>query len=328
MKQRNICIAGLGAIGSVLAARLGARGHRMSALARGKTLEHMRAHPLIVRDVEGEFATRVCVEPSEMGQQDVVFLCCKSHDLPSLAPQVAPLVGDRTIIVPAINGIPWWFMTGVDAAGADAPIAAVDPRGDLATHLPTHAVVGSVVYISATVEGVGLVRSTTPHRMIIGEIQGDWDPSDRERLDLVGDMLRDAGISVEVATVLRDEIWTKILGNLSAGPLSVLTRATLGEIYSNAELFGVARQVMNEIMTVAAAYQARLTLSPDRFVAMAKRYAEVKTSMLQDIERNRPLELAAIADAVIELGARQGIEMPTTRLLTLLARQFSSRQSH
>lgn len=323
----NVCIAGLGAIGSVLASRLGARGHRIAALARGMTLEHLRDQPVIVRDVDGEFVTRVCVEPSDMGPQDVIFLCCKSHDLPNLAPQVAPLVGDRTIIVPAINGIPWWFMAGVDAPGAESPIAAVDPRGDLARYLPTRAVVGSVVYISAMVEGVGVVRSTTPHRMIIGDIQGGGCSPDSERLDLVGGLLRDAGISVEVAPVLRDEIWTKILGNLSAGPLSVLTRATLGEIYSNAELSGVARQVMNEIMTVAAAYQARLTLSPDRFMAMAKGYADVKTSMLQDIEKNRPLELAAIADAVMELGARHGIEMPTTRLLTLLARQLSSRQS-
>lgn len=314
----RVCIVGAGAIGCTLAARLAGSGQPVSLLARGATLAAIRANGVRLHDLDGEHAASVEASDScaELGEQDLVFLCTKAPALAGLLPTLAPLIGAQTAVVPVVNGVPWWYFHGEAGRFAGHRVNSVDPDGRLAGALDMEHLLGCVVFITAQVEAPGVVRSNNPHLMILGE------PTNRlsERLERVRALIEGAGIEARATDRIRDQLWTKIIANLTSNPLSVVTGATLEQLYGLPELRAVVAKILNEALLVAAAYGARVSIDPQTFMELGAGMGPVRTSMLQDYEQGRPLELAAIGDAVVELAGYQGLSMPTTQDILTLAR--------
>lgn len=328
----RISIVGAGAIGTTIAVRLAMADHHVSVLARGATLQAIRERGLRLHDLEGTHTARPAAsdDPAALGPQDIVFVCTKTTALAEVLPLLGPMLGPDTIVVPAINGFPWWFSdgsSGSSSGGAGAqperrPLATLDPDGVLARAVPAAQLVGCVVYITAETLAPGVVRANNPHRLIVGEIDHRASP----RAQQLAVVLSGAGIATEATASIRDVVWTKVLSNLSSNPLSVLTGATLEQIYGLPSMRPLVKKILGEAMLTAAAYGARLPFDPDTFIARGAGMGAVRTSMLQDYEAGRPLELAAIGDAVLELAARKGIPMETTADIIALARLRSERR--
>ncbi len=313
----RLCIAGVGAIGTTLAARLAAAGHDVAVIARGATLEAIRAEGLVLEDRDGVHRVRVGAGDAEaIGVRDIVFVCAKAQDQWALTGATLATIGPDTTVVPIVNGIPWWYFEGEPGRHAGRAVESVDPGGRLKAVMPLDRTIGAVTYVTAERTGPGAARSTNPLRMVIGAI--DHRPS--ERAETVARVLRSAGIATEVSPRIRDPLWTKVIGNITSNPLSVLTGATLREIYTDPTLGLVARQLLEEALVTAAAHGARMELDPDAFLAMGAGMGDIRTSMLQDYEHGRPLELAAIGDAVAELAELKGLAMPRTRTILDLVR--------
>jgi 2-dehydropantoate 2-reductase len=313
----RICIAGAGAIGGTLAARLAASGHTVSMLARGKTLEALLANGLHLTDLHGRTQVRVAAsDRPEFGIQDVIFVCAKSQDLPGLLPQLAPLMDAGTTVVPTNNGVPWWYFYREGGRFEGEPVHAVDPGGRMRSRVPDAQVVGSVLFITAEVASPGVIVSSNPHLIVLGEPSGEMTA----RLDNIRAALEGAGIEARATDRIRDKVWTKIIANLSSNPLSVVTHATLEQLYGQPELSAVVSQIMREVLLVAGSYGARVDIDPLKFLELGRAMGPFRTSMLQDLERGRPLEIAAIGDAVLELAQRFDLPMPITRTVLSLAR--------
>jgi len=308
----RICIAGAGAVGGVLAVQLAKAGHEVSVLARGQTLTAIQTHGLQLND---EAPVRLAArEKADGGPVDVLFIAVKAHSLEALLPEVTSLIGPDTIVVPAINGIPWWYFAGVQGPFMGEVVRAVDPEGKILSAIDWRCIVGAVVYFTAEAPRPGLVLSRPPYRFILGE------PNDMssERLHSLCSVLRKAGLDAVASERIRDDIWTKLVANLASNPLSVVAHASLGEIFGRSELREAVLAVMREAMLVGACYGARFAADPLRLMEVGRLKGAFKTSTLQDYERRRPLELSGMGDAVLELAARFAIPMPTTRLLLSL----------
>lgn len=313
----RICIAGAGAIGGTLAVRLSAAGHQVSVLARGQTLQTIRERGLTLHDLHGTTHARpVASQLPEFGIQDVIFLCAKSQDMSALLPQIAPMVGEGTVVIPTSNGVPWWYFHREGGRFDGETVKAVDPDGALARAVPLAQLIGSVLFITAEVESPGVIRSVNPHLMVLGEPSGEMS----ERLLRVRAAVEAAGIEARATDRIRDKLWTKIIANISTNPLSVITQGTLQQLYGLPELREVVSQIMRETLLVASSHGARVDIDPLTFVQLGEAMGAFRTSMLQDLERGRPLELAAIGDAVLEMAERYAIPMPITRAVVSLAR--------
>ncbi len=321
----RLCIVGAGAIGCTLAARLVAAGQPVNMLARGDTLAALRQNGVCLKDLDGEHRGPVNAsnDCATLGEQDLLFICTKAPALASLLPSLAPLIGATTIVIPVVNGVPWWYFHGVQGRFAEHQVHAVDPNGALSTALDLDRVLGCVVFITAETEAPGVARSNNPHLMILGE------PNERmsERLEWARALIAKAGIEARATERIRDQLWTKIIANLSSNPLSVITGATLEELYGKTELKSVVAKILQETLLTAAAYGARINFDPQTFMELGAGMGPVRTSMLQDYEQGRPLELAAIGDAVVELAGYQGLSMPTTQDILTLAR-YRGAQAH
>jgi 2-dehydropantoate 2-reductase len=316
-EPERICIAGTGAIGGVLAARLAAAGHRVSVLARGATLQAIQAHGIRLTDMHGKLTANVAAsDRAEFGQQDIVFVAVKAHDLPAMLAQIAPLIGPQTIVVPATNGIPWWYFHREGGRFDGSTVRAVDPDGRLPELLPLPHVLGCVVFITAEQNAPGEIVSSSPHKLILGEPSNELSA----RLTRVCAVLEGAGIEARASGRIRDHVWTKLAANLTSNPLSVVTEAGLGDLFGRRELHDVVIGIIDEAKRVASAYGARIEIEPKRFLEMGAALGSFRTSMLQDFERGRPLEIAAIGDAALELAGRHDIPMPITRTVLSLAR--------
>lgn len=314
----KVCIAGAGAIGCTLAARLQASGQPVNVLARGATLEALRSNGICLTDLDGEH--RVTVNASDrcddFGVQDFVFVCTKAQSLASLLPTLAPLIGRNTVVVPMINGVPWWYFYAEGGRFDGQTVASVDPDGGLTQALPLSCVIGCVVFITAQAVSPGVVHSANPHLIVFGEPSGELT----SRLETLRAMVEQTGIEARGVDRIRDTLWTKILANLTSNPLSVVAEGTLDQIYASPGLKQIVVKMLHEGLAVAAAYGARVNFDPHTFLELAAGMGPVKTSMLQDYEKGLPLELAAIGDAVLELAQRMGIDMPVTRDILSLAR--------
>jgi len=318
----RIGVAGAGAIGCTLAARLRLAEMDVSLLARGRTLATLQAQGIHLVDLEGEHRVAVnATAVAEGGPRDVVFLCSKSQDLPALAAQVQPWIGAETLIVPLVNGVPFWFFHRQGGRFDGQAVHAVDPQGELARLLPPDQVIGAVTFITAETLSAGDVVSRTPHLLMLGEL--DAQPGITDRLQRLCAVIGGAGVEARPMEQIRDKLWTKLIANLTSNPLSVVSGATLGEIYSRDDLLANVREVMNEVMLVSACYGARLQFDPIEFVRLGAEMGEVRTSMLQDHLRGRPLELAAIGDAVVELADRYDLPMTATRALLARTREVA-----
>ena len=316
--QLQVCVAGAGAIGCTLAARLQAGGQPVNVLARGATLAALKQNGIELSDLDGVHRVQVnaSARAEDFGVQDVVFVCTKAQSLPSILPSLAPLVGPETVLVPMVNGVPWWYFHAEGGRFDGEPVQVVDPDGVLAAAVPLSRVIGCVVFITAQSSAPGIVTSNNPHLIVFGEPSGELTP----RLERLRAMVERAGIEARGVDRIRDTLWTKILANLTSNPLSVVAGATLEQLYSLPELKSIVVKMLHEGLTVAAAYGARVNFDPHTFIELAAGMGPVKTSMLQDYEKGLPIELAAIGDAVIELAGRMGIDMPVTRDVLALAR--------
>lgn len=321
LRDLQICVAGPGAIGLTLAARLSVGGFRVAVIARNESLHAIRESGIRLIDREGDHTFRVDVgSASAFPKQDILFLCPKSQDMPALANAVRSVVGADTIIVPVINGIPWWYFEGEAGAWAGRHVRSVDPDGSLKSIFRSSQIIGTTTVITAERVQPGFAKTFNPLQMTIGEINNEISP----RLERLAAVLQMSGIDVQITWRIRDAVWTKVVRNLISNPVSAVTGATLRENFGDGYLAEVSRQMLYEVLPVIAAYGARLETDPNTILAAGRKMGDVKTSMLQDLERGAPLELAAICDAVLELAALHGISMPVTQAITGLAR-FRSR---
>jgi len=315
----TFAIAGAGAIGAYLGARLARAGVEVTLLARGPNLRALEQRGVRVLSPDGDFQARpkVVADPAHAGPVEVVILGVKAHSLTELAPRLGPLLGPDTVVVSTQNGIPWWWHF------EGRPLERVDPGGDISAAIEPRRVVGSLVYFSSELVEPGVVRHLEGNRISLGEPDG----SRSDRCRRIAEALIAAGLRCPVTTRLRQEIWVKLLGNAALNPLSALTRATLAEIARDPGVSALARSMMAEVESVAARLGIELPVSIDQRMAGAEKVGDHKTSMLQDLEAGRPMELEAIVGAVIEVGERLGLPMTHTRAVYACARLLAEKSS-
>ena len=304
-------IAGAGAIGGYLGARLARAGYDVTLFARGPHLRAMQERGLRVLSEDGDFEVhpRVIGSLAEAGHQDVIFLGVKAHGLTALAPQVQPLIDENTTVVSTQNGVPWWYFQAHAGELTGLHLERVDPGGVIAAAIPAERVVASIAYFATDIPEPGVIRHTEGNRLSLGEPDGTRS----DRCKAIAEALIKAGMRCPVTQKIRTEIWVKILGNVAFNPISALTRATLVQMAQDSEVEPVVRGIMTEVEAVAAKMGIEMPISIDQRIAGAAKVGEHKTSMLQDLEAGRPMELEAVVGAVVELGERLGVPMPHTR---------------
>jgi len=298
-------IVGAGAIGGYLGACMAKAGEDVTLFARGAHLLAIKDHGLRVIGGAGggggdfEVHPKIIGSLSGAGTFDVIFLGVKAHGLTQLAPQLKPLIGDETTVVSLQNGIPWWY----------SHLDSVDPGGTITASIDPASVVGSLVYLATEIAEPGVIRHIEGNRISLGEPDGTRS----ERCRAIADALIHAGLRCPVTARLREEIWVKLLGNVAFNPISALTRATLAQMARDPAVRAVVRSIMTEVAAVANKQGMELPISIEQRIAGAEKVGEHKTSMLQDLEAGRPLEIEPVVGAVLELGEQLGVDMPCTR---------------
>jgi 2-dehydropantoate 2-reductase len=320
----RVCVVGAGAVGGLIGARLAASGHTTAALARGRTLEALRSHGWRLRTADGEIGGLVTAsdDPAALGPQDVVLLTVKAHALPALAPTLGPLIGSDTTVVPAINGVPWWFFDGAGGDFDGLRLRAVDPDGAVAAAIPTARVVGCVVHLSASAPEPGLARHHAGDGLILGEPAGGAPSA---RVAALAELLGKAGFTVTVSPRIQQDIWYKLWGNMTMNPISALTGATADRILDDELVNGFVRAVMGEAAAIGARIGFPIAQSAEDRNQVTRRLGAFKTSMLQDAEAGRPLELDAMVTVVREIAQATGTPVPYMDALLGLTR-LSARQ--
>jgi 2-dehydropantoate 2-reductase len=316
----RIGIFGAGAIGGLLAARLAhAAAAEVTVVARGAHLAAMQADGLrLISGGESILTHPRCVaDAAEAGVQDYVFVTLKAHALSAAAPAIARMMGPGSALVTAVNGVPYWYFHGLDGPWRDRRVASVDPGGVVWATLPPAQAIGCVVYPAAEVIAPGVVEHTYGDRFTLGEPDG----SRSARVERLAGALQAAGFKAPVRPRIRDEIWVKLWGNMAFNPLSALTCATLDRLTGRPDLRAVARAMMLEGQAVAEALGVRFAIDVDRRIAGAAEVGAHRTSMLQDLERGRPMEIDALLGAVVELGQLAGVATPTCELVLALLRE-------
>lgn len=316
----RVCIVGAGAIGGWLGARLAAgTDARVGAVARGATLGALDAHGwrLLSGDELVSGPVLVSDRPAALGEQDLVIITVKGYSLPSLAPSLTPLLGPSTVVLPFMNGVPWWFGEGTVLAGE--PLEAVDPGGRIGATLPTSSVLGGVVHASCSVVEPGLVRHVMGNGLIVGEPAGGGS----ERVEQVRELLRAAGFDVTVSADVRTDIWYKLWGNMTMNPVSALTGATADLVLADPQVREFSSGAMREAAAIGARIGCPIDQTPEDRHAITVRLGAFKTSMLQDVEAGRPIELDALVGVVHELGERLGVPTPNVSALLGLTRVFA-----
>jgi 2-dehydropantoate 2-reductase len=283
----------------------------------------MRDRGLRVVSPDGDFDVRpdVAGDLKSIGRADVVLLGVKAHSLTALAPQLRPLFGGETVVVSMQNGIPWWYFQGDGGELEGLRLERVDPGGLIAAAIEPRRIVASIAYFSTDIVEPGVIHHTEGNRITFGELDG----SRTERCRTIAETLIAAGFRCPITTRIRHEIWVKLLGNVAFNPASALTRATLVELVRHPEMSALIRAVMLETEAVAAKLNIQLPVSIEQRMAGAEKVGAHKTSMLQDLEAGRPMELEAVVGAVVELGERLGIAMPATRALYACAKLLDER---
>jgi 2-dehydropantoate 2-reductase len=307
----RVAVLGAGAIGAYVGAALARAGTDVHLVARGAHLEALRRDGVRVLSPRGDFAARppATDDPREIGPVDVVFLGLKANSYASAGPLLEPLMHDRTAVVAAQNGIPWWYFHGLDGPYAGHRIEAVDPDGAVSRVIAPERAIGCVVYAGTELEGPGVVRHLEGTRFTIGEPDGSISP----RCVEFSEAMIAGGLKCPVDEQVRDEIWVKLMGNVAFNPLSALTRSTLATMCRHEPTRQLVTSMMEETLEIAHAVGAHPSVSIERRLAGAERVGEHKPSTLQDLEAGKPLELAALIDAVVELADLTGIDAPCLR---------------
>jgi 2-dehydropantoate 2-reductase len=307
----KFAIVGAGATGGFLGARLARAGVEVTLIARGGHLAAMRERGVTVRSGGEEFTAHPeCTDDlAAIGGAEVVFLTLKTHSLPALAPAIGAALAPGACVVGAQNGIPWWYFP-------DRHLESVDPGGVIASSIPYPAVLGCIVYPATRIVEPGLIEHVEGNRFTLGEPDG----SRSERVQAIAAVLIGAGLKAPVQPRIRNEIWLKLLGNATLNPVSALTRATLEQIITSAATHDLVRTLMEEVDAVARALGIEVPLSVDKRIEGAAATGGHKTSMLQDLEAGRPLEVEALLGAVVELADGAGVAVPSLRTVYGLAK--------
>jgi 2-dehydropantoate 2-reductase len=313
----RVTVIGLGAIGGMLAGGFAAGGAEVSAVVRGATLAALRRDGLVLRDgpAERRVPVRAAEDPAALPAADLLVLGLKGQDLPGALPAIRAALGPGTRILSAQNGVPWFFTHGLGGPLDGAVLESVDPGGMLAAALPPDRVLPMVVHAAASVEAPGVVRLAKADRLPVG-----GEPAAR---DAVVEALRRGGLPAGASDAIREEIWRKLWGNSNMNPLSALSRATLSDLLDDEGVRGLAEAMMREMDAIGGRIGLPPLGDPAARIAVTRRIGAFRTSMLQDLEAGRPLELGPIIGALVEMADRVGQPAPVTRgvfgLVRLLA---------
>jgi len=324
----KFAVVGAGAIGGYLGAKLSLAGEEVTFIARNRNLEAINAHgfKLILEDGSEEHApaVRAVQDMADAGPQDVVLLTLKAHQLRDVLPQLRELFGPQTMVVTMLNGVPWWYFHKLAGPFEGRAVASVDPDGAIAATIEPERIIGSVVYPASELLAPGVVKVIEGNRFSLGEL----DNSRSERIEALSQTLMRAGFKSPVSRDIRGEIWLKLWGNLSFNPISALTHATLEDICLFPPTRELAASMMREAQAVGEALGVQFKIPLDKRIAGAQAVGAHKTSMLQDVEQGRALELAALVGAVIELGQVTNTPTPTIQAIhaatQLLARTLAA----
>ena len=320
----KIAVVGAGAIGAYWGAAMHLGGAEVHLIARNENLEAIRKNGVRVLSPRGDFEARphATDDPAEVGPVDYVFLGLKAHSYPTSGPLVEPLLGPNTAVIAAQNGIPWWYFHELAGPYRGRRIEAVDPGGATSAVLPPERAIGCVVYPATVLAAPGVVQHLEGTRFSIGEPSGEIS----ERCTALSEAMIAGGLKSPVEPDIRNDIWIKLMGNVAFNPLSALTRATMVEICQHPHTRQVVVQLMEETLDIAARVGSTPEISIEKRLRGAENVGHHKTSMLQDLEANKELELDAIVTALVELADLTEAEAPTLRTIyaatDLLARRY------
>jgi 2-dehydropantoate 2-reductase len=311
----KICIYGAGAIGGYLGAKLAMAGADVSLVARGPHLAAMQSNGLTLLEDGERHNVKVAAseDPAELGPQDYVIVTLKAHSVPAVVKPMQALFNDDTSVVMGVNGVPWWYFYELDGAYRDKRLETVDPGNVQWDGIGPQRVLGCVVYPAAEVPEPGVIQHIEGNRFSLGEPGGEKS----ERALALSKALSAVGLKAPVRPKIRDEIWVKLWGNLSFNPISALTHATLDEVCTYDGTRAVARGMMVEAQEIAEKLGVRFPIDVDKRIAGGAAVGAHKTSMLQDLERGRPMEIDALVTAVQEMGNL--VDVPTPTIDTVLA---------
>ena len=320
----SICVFGAGAIGGFLAARLAMAGNPVSIVARGPHLAAIKANGLILETAGNRTVTHptVASDPAALGPQDYLVITLKAHSLAPALPQLAPLIGPQTTIIAGVNGLPWWYFHAAGGPFEGRRIEAVDPGGALWDALPPAQTLGCILYPAAEIGAPGVIHHSFGDRFSLGEPDG----SRSDRADRLSRLMIAAGLKAPVRPRIREELWVKLWGNLAFNPISALTTATLDRITGEPGSRAVARAMMLEGQAVAEALDVTFAINVDKRIEGGAQVGAHRTSMLQDLELGRPLEIEALLGAVVEVAAWVDVPVPLcTAILTLVRQRAAMR---
>ena len=316
--MQKVAIYGAGAIGGWIGARLAAAGACVSVVARGATLTALQQHGLRLREGGRDEARAVhaSADPAELGEQELVVVAVKAPALPDVARHIAPLLGPQTVVLTAMNGVPWWFFEGFGGARAGTRLTTIDPEGEIARAIPSGQVIGAVVHASCSVDAPGTIRHHFGNGLIVGEPAGGLTP----RVQALAVQLQDAGFDTTVSTQIQKDIWFKLWGNMTVNPVSALTGATTDRILGDELVREFISRVMLEARAIGECIGLPIDQEPEDRHAVTRRLGAFRTSMLQDVEAGKPVELDALVAVVRELGQLTGVPTPFTDALLGLSR--------
>jgi 2-dehydropantoate 2-reductase len=312
----KICIYGAGAIGGLMAAWLARSGHDVSVVARGAQLDAIGRNGLRVQS-KGKtesFNVKAESDPARLGPQDYVLVTVKAQSLTGVAETIAPLLGKDTSVVTAMNGVPWWFFQGMK--DRDNRLESLDPGGKLTRAIPIERIVGCVVHLAASIPEPGVISHNMGAKLILGEPGG----KNTARTQRIADALSAAGFEVIVTRAIEKEFWVKLLGNVSFNPVSALTVTTADELIRNPEVKAYMVEIMREVLAIGRAVGVDADIDPEARIDMARALGRFKTSMHQDLEAGKPLEIDGLLAGTLEIARKAGVPAPFTESLYGLIR--------
>jgi len=314
----KICIYGAGAVGGLIAGRLAQAGHAVSVVARGAHLTAIRDKGLRILFEEKEIQVKVKAEsaPARLGPQDHVIVAVKGQSLSEVAAGIAPLLGENTSIVTAMNGVPWWFFDRLKFGDGKLRLESLDPGGKISAAMPTSRIVGCVVHLAASTPEPGLIRHNMGQRLILGEPGGKNSARTRSLIET----LQGAGFEAVESAFIEKDFWVKLLGNVSFNPVSALTLATANRLIADEHVKAYMVAIMRECLAIGRAVGVDAGIDPEARMDMARKLGVFKTSMLQDMEAGKKLEIDGLLTGTLEIARKAGVSAPFTESLAGLAR--------
>ncbi|HZE61577.1 MAG TPA: 2-dehydropantoate 2-reductase [Burkholderiales bacterium] len=309
----KICIYGAGAVGGLTAGWLARSGHDVSVVARGTQLEAIRQSGLRVRSGDGvqSYPVKAESDPRRLEPQDCVLVTVKAQSLTDVAANIGPLLGPETSIVTAMNGVPWWFFDRLKFGNGKERLESLDPGGKLARAMPTERIVGCVIHLAASTPEPGLISHNLGRKLVVGEPGGN----NTARTKRIADALKEAGFEVIVTDAIEKEFWVKLLGNVSFNPVSALTVSTADRLIQDRGVKDFMVSIMREVLAIGRAVGVDAAIDPEARIDMARALGKFKTSMLQDLEAGKSLEVDGLLSGTLEIARKAGVKAPYTESL-------------